>query len=515
MAGSQRDEIERKYDIETGVVFPDLSGVAGVGAVRQPEELALHAVYYDTSGFDLARAGVTLRRRTGGRDEGWHLKLPGGGDTRTEMHEPLGDDPGEVPAPLTARVRALVRGRPLRPVAQVNTVRREYALCDGDGAVLARVCDDHVQARRLDDGAGSGSDTGFEQSWREWELELDRGPAELFDLVEGRLRSAGASPAASASKLRRTLGDLPADAPHPSEDDLSDGTARELLAAHLAEHTAKLHTHDAAVREGHPEGIHKLRIAARRLRSALATWRPLLDRSATDPVRDELRWLGESLGAARDAQVLREHLSEVIAAQPAELVVGSVAARIDDQLSAAYQAGRERAVETLDSARYVRLLDALDGLSASPPLAPDADGPAGKRVKRLLRRDVKRLHRAVRAIDTAEEPTQRDVAFHEARKKAKRLRYAAEMARPVVGRKARSLAASAKKVQEALGVHQDSVVARERLRELGMQAHLDGDNAFTFGRLHGVEESRAERAEADFDKAWKKLRRKQLDRWVG
>ncbi|ADU47312.1 CHAD domain containing protein [Intrasporangium calvum DSM 43043] len=514
MGGSQHDEIERKYDVEAGTVFPNLAEVEGVAHVGQPEELDLEAVYFDTADLDLARHGVTLRRRTGGHDAGWHLKLPRVSDTRTEVHEPLGDAGEQVPDALVAPIRAMVRDRPLQPVVRLATARREYALHDAAGGVIATVCDDQVRAERLDGTGGPGSRDSLVQSWREWELELDQGVEALLDVVEEQLLAAGAAPAASGSKLLRALGDLPPAEP-PGSEHAPTGSARALFSAHLAEHTAKLHRQDSAVRAGRPEGIHKLRIAGRRLRSALATWRPQLDGAATEPVRDELRWLGEQLAPARDAQVLREHLAEVLSDQPAELVVGSVAARIDDELGAAYLAGRDRAVEALDGDRYLRLLDALDRLIESPPLTSGSEEAAEQVVKGLLRRDAKRLRRAVRDIDAAGEPGERDVAFHEARKKAKRLRYAGEMARPVLGKKARSLAASAKKVQEALGVHQDSVVARERLRELGMQAHLGGENAFTFGRLHGVEEARAVRAEADFDRAWKRLRRKHLNHWLG
>ena len=516
-----QDEIERKYDVGSDVVFPDLSAVGGVGSVGQAQEFRLEAVYFDTPGLDLARRGLTLRRRTGGTDEGWHLKLPRSGDSRTEVHEPLGDAEQNVPAPLRARVRALVRDRPLVPVAEVRTVRREYALQDGAGAVLARVCDDQVQATRLAGAQDSAESSRSEaaQSWREWELELDGGAEDLLDVVEEHLLAAGASPAAAASKLSRTLGDVsPEEETRPSAKELRKGTAGELLLAHLAEHIARLDAQDAAVRTGEAEGVHQLRIAARRLRSALATCRPLLDREATDPVRDELRWLGEVFAPARDAQVLREHLSEVLAEQPPDLVVGPVASRIDDALSAAFQTGRERALESLDSARYLRLLDALDELVTSPPFTEEADAPAREVVPRLLARDVKRLRREVRAIDTVdsvEDPTARDHAFHEARKKAKRLRYAAEMATPALGKRARSLAKVAKGVQTALGEHQDSVVARQQLRDLAMQAHLDGDNAFTYGRLHALEQARAERVEADFDDRWRRFRHKQLHRWTG
>lgn len=509
MNATHHDEVERKYEVEPTTVLPDLAAAEGVGSVPPPDEFHLDAVYFDTAGLDLARRGITLRRRTGGSDAGWHLKLPAGRDTRTELRAPLGRALKTVPAPLLTQVRAIVRDRPLAPVAAVTTTRREYALCDADGVVLAHVCDDQVQAQRL----GSAEP---EQSWREWEVELDGGPVTLLEGVEAHLLAAGASPAEVSSKLARTLGDLPSSPlARPSTKDLAEGTVGQLLVAHLTEHIAKLHAQDAGVRTGRAESVHRLRIAARRLRSALTTFAPLLDRAVTDPVREELRWLGESLGQARDAQVLREHLTGLLSDEPAELVIGSVATRIDDQLSVAYQTGRKRALDALDSERYLRMLDALDELVETPPLRPGADSAAKKGARRLIRRDIKRLTREVRAITSADDPESRDVAFHEARKKAKRLRYAAEAAAPAIGKRARSLAASTKKVQETLGIHQDSVVARARLREYGMQAHLDGDNAFTFGRLHALEQGRAERAETDFDAAWSTLRKKQLPHWVG
>lgn len=171
---------------------------------------------------------------------------------------------------------------------------------------------------------------------------------------------------------------------------------------------------------------------------------------------------------------------------------------------------RIQSLERLIDASSARCPGRADRL---PRLRPAADTAARKAAPRLLARDVKRLARAVRAIEAAETAEGRDVAFHEARKKAKRLRYAAEAATPAPGKHAKSLAAAAKAVQETLGVHQDSVVARRHLREYGMQAHLDGDNALTFGRLHALEQARAERAEADFAANWATFRSKHLTRW--
>src|SRR5688572_6476607 len=106
--GSERwDEVERTYAVDAAAVLPDLSGVEGVTEVSQPVELHLEAVYFDTAELDLARRGVTLRRRTGGPDAGWHVKLPRGKDTRTELRHPLGRATRTVPKALLAPVRAL------------------------------------------------------------------------------------------------------------------------------------------------------------------------------------------------------------------------------------------------------------------------------------------------------------------------------------------------------------------------------------------------------------------------
>ncbi len=508
MAASEHEETERKYDVDGSIPLPRLDTLDGVTAVAQAVTQDLEAQYFDTSNLDLSRHGVTLRRRTGGEDAGWHLKLPARGDTRTEVRLPLGPGHEEVPAGLLAPVRAIVRDRSLRPVAGVRTRRLAYDLLDDEGRRLAQVCDDTVTAERH-------AVESAVQHWREWEVELADGPDTLLDAVEEALLDAGAVRATSRSKLARTLGEaVPAPRDKPSPEQLASGAAADVLLAHQAEHIAHLWEQDARVRADQPGSIHKLRIAARRLRSALTTYRPLLLEESSEPLRDELRWLGQTLGAARDAEVLRERLDDLVAAQPAELVMGPVAARIDRELASAYQAGREETLAVLDGERYFRLLDALDAMCESPPLAPGADHPASEVLPRLLARDTRRLRRAVAAAKHSESADQRDPALHEARKKAKRLRYAADSTVPVFGNRAEELSAAAKRVQQALGLHQDAVVARRKLREFAVQAYLDGDNGFTFGRMHALEERRAEDAERAFRKAWKKVPRTKVRRWI-
>lgn len=508
MGSERRDEVERTFDVEALTTLPTLVDLDDVLTLSPPVELRLEAVYFDTAGLDLARHGVTLRRRTGGEDAGWHLKLPRGKDTRTELHRPLGRATKTVPRQLAALVRGLARGRRLVPVARVATRRLEHTLIGPDDVLLARLCDDHVQAERL-------HGTVLVQSWREWECELVDGDRSLLDRVEQRFRIAGAVPASAASKLARCLGDaLPLVEVRPSRRQLTRGSAAGVLLPYLATHLAVLVRHDARLRSGDPGSVHQLRISARRLRSALRTYRPLLEADVADPISAELRWLGQTLSDARDAQVLRERLGVLVADERPELVLGPVMDRIDEELRAAQTAGQEEALRAFDSERYYRLLDSLDELVGSAPLTDRAHQPARKVLPRLLQRDARRLRRAVRRIDRAGSPQQRDVALHEARKKAKRLRYAADAAVPVLGKRAKTLRTRAKQVQEALGEHHDTVVARAALHEYGVRAHADGENAFTFGRLHALEQARGERAERDFETAWRNLPHQDLRRWL-
>jgi inorganic triphosphatase YgiF len=163
----------------------------------------LAATYFDTPGDRLAANKITLRRRTGGTDEGWHLKLPAAGGNRQELHEPLGDSADEVPERLASRVAEVTGGRPLAPIAQLDTERTVVTLTRDDGHAVAEVADDKVTARRLN-GAPEG-DAGQPLRWREIEVEVPEPEPELQQAAADLLRAAGARPSGEASKLSRLL----------------------------------------------------------------------------------------------------------------------------------------------------------------------------------------------------------------------------------------------------------------------------------------------------------------------
>jgi inorganic triphosphatase YgiF len=198
-------ETELKLDVDPGFVVPDLDGLASGQTVTEPEVRHLVANYFDTSDLRLAAVPATLRRRTGGPDEGWHLKLPVGAGTRRELQAPLGDDPTTVPPQLASLVATWTEGHPLQVVAVLETRRTVRNLIGADGTVLAEVADDLVTGRL----PGLGDTPAEPVTWREIEVELVSGGPEILAAARTRLTAAGARLSSSASKLGRLLGTSP------------------------------------------------------------------------------------------------------------------------------------------------------------------------------------------------------------------------------------------------------------------------------------------------------------------
>ncbi|MEV8376790.1 CYTH and CHAD domain-containing protein [Kribbella sp. NPDC056861] len=493
MSPTEQLEIETKYDVDEHAMLPTLHELPGVASVAQPVELHLEAVYFDTAALDLAANKVTLRRRTGGEDDGWHVKLPVSSGERLEIQHPLGKAVRKVPLQVIRSVRVHVRDQVLIPVVTLATRRIVHRLLDADGEVLAEIADDEV----------TSTVDGKTETWREWEVELINGDLALLEATEPVLRAAGAQPASGPSKLARALGDR---VPKLAKWELpKKPTTADLFRAYAGEQVKAIHERDPEVRRDLPDSVHKMRVATRRLRSALATYRPVVDREAGDRLRAELKWFAGELGGARDAEVLREHFGTAVDAQPVELVMGNVKDFVDTHLRSVYKAARVQALAALESERYFRLLDALDELLANPPLVGE-ERKAAKQLPELLDHDWKRMSKAVRRMEDAEDLATQDHELHEVRKASKRLRYAAESATPVLGDEATGLVSRAKEVQEVLGDHQDSVVARDLLRQLAVQVYLDGGNAFTFGRLHAAEEQRGEASRIAFLELWPTLK---------
>jgi len=196
-------ETEQKYDAAADFIMPDLGGLEGHAKATGRRRFYLSAIYFDTEELDLIKNRITLRRRVGGPDEGWHLKLPVRKDTRQEIRTPLSaGDTETVPARLAAQVEDITAGRALHPIAVLDTERTVVTLTGQAGEPLAEVADDLVTATRL-------NKPGAEpMTWREIEVEAAEGAdaAGVLEAAGQALREAGARRSTAASKLSRLLG---------------------------------------------------------------------------------------------------------------------------------------------------------------------------------------------------------------------------------------------------------------------------------------------------------------------
>ncbi|MET1066350.1 MAG: CYTH and CHAD domain-containing protein [Arthrobacter sp.] len=444
MTDSEMLEVEREFDVGEGDGPPAPALLRGVDGVGPPEE-APGIVYFDTAGLALASRRITLSRRTGGPHAGWRLNLalPVGG--RQEFSAPVGRNPEVVPRRLRQLVQVHTRDRDVIPVATLHNPRTSQRVFAAEGTALADFSEDRV--------------------------EFARG-------VEGQNRPAADSP--------------PGPAP--------EGPASAAFLAYLGQQVEALKKHDPGVREDAPDSVHQLRVAARRIRSTLATFRKLADSGATGTLRSELQWLAGTVGEARDNEVMQARLLALIGAEPQELLLGPVAQRIAEHFDAAAPGARAKGLIALKSARYFRLLDSLDAFLAEPPLTETAAMGALQTVDRIVSDEIRRLRRKVDALDVDSVSAAQEAALHEVRKSAKRVRYAAEAAVPIFGKQADTLARAAAEIQESLGEHQDSVVTAALLLELA--ANASGAQAFTYGRLHAREQLGGDAARRRFFRTW-------------
>jgi inorganic triphosphatase YgiF len=292
-------ETERKYEAPSAndtSWLPDLTSVDGIASVVGKGLDELDAVYYDTDDLRLVGASATLRRRTGGADAGWHLKLPMSGDSREEVQVPLSDT---VPDALRDLALSRTRGAELRPVVRIRSTRSTRHLVDSAGAVLAELSLDKVRAESL-------LATAKRASWTEMEVELaEETDPLLLDLVDDALRRKGIDRASSPSKLSRALEETGTGAsrlPDARAETVVPGSAADEVLRYVDGQVHALVDLDPAVRRGLPDSVHRMRVACRRLRSTLRSYRAVLEREVTDPIREELKWLGGELGAERDQE---------------------------------------------------------------------------------------------------------------------------------------------------------------------------------------------------------------------
>ena len=484
---------------DPGFTLPDLDGLGGM-LTAPVVTTELVADYYDTSDLRLTRAGASLRFRP---PEGWTVKLPADDDgnllTRAELQ--LGGEAGDPPADALDLVRAWTRDQPVAVVARLRTRRTRIDVHDDAGRKLAEVVDDRVRAYN-----GCSPATSF----REIEVELaPDAPARVAKRIVRELRRAGAGSAEPVPKIARALGTAAARrsdvaVPRPPG---RRATADKVIRAALGASVARLVRHDARVRVGDdPEDVHQARVATRRMRSDLKTFAPLMERASTDRARADLAWLGALLGPVRDVDVLRALLEARSAALPEEdrPVARQLLEALADRRASAYG----ELLSGMRSTRYVRLLDRLVDTASARSITRGTSKLRGSDVlPALVKHPWKRLRRAVR--DAGSTPS--DAELHDIRIRAKRARYATEAVTPVVGGRARQLARRLRDLQDVLGAHHDSVVARQWLHEAAATA--SNEEAFVAGELAMLLHQDSHDLRARWTTVWRAARDPDLRRW--
>ena len=449
-------EYERKLNAPEGFELPDLGG-------EPLEPRVFTSIYYDTADRSLARAGITLRRRTERGRSVWQLKLPAD-DARLEIEEPGG--PAAPPDTMARLLTAHLRNGAVAPVAELRT-RRHGALVARDGTKAEVTIDDVsvMDARRV------------VEEFVEVEVELKEGAPRGLDLIAGELADAGAHPSDGTPKVFRVLRLVP-DAP-------AGDTPLDALRARLREQLRAILANDPGTRLGRdPESLHDMRVAVRRTRALLRAGKPLYTNDVST-FAEELRWLGEKLGAVRDLDVMIDRLRAEAASLDAsdDTEARALLRTLDRRRSRA----RTSLLKALNSARYFDLLDRF-------PLEIGTLGPSGDEATLvdIARGELRKLRKRVRKTASDASNTE----LHALRKRGKRVRYAYELAGD------ESVVKRAKKFQDILGEHQDSVVAEATLREL---AAASPAQAIVAGRL--IEREHGVRADArkSWRKTWKRL----------
>jgi CHAD domain-containing protein len=577
----QQLEQEVKLDIGTDWSLPDLSGVLpGVRAHPMPD-LALETTYFDTADLRLARRHVAVRfrreteavprSRRGGNgpppqgptSEEWTVKLPSTSDgallSRTELTWVVPSTraapatskaaaPTSKAAPASSRlgarapdrlpltvhpeasafVHAIALGRPLVAVAHLVTTRQRTELRTSDGRRLAEIDHDTVSGKAFatkERPLGAGRS---EVRFSEVEVELAEGSSlEILEAVVDKLQESGARTTYGRSKLGTVL-QLSPD-PKPPRKRPQGLLMADVLKQQGCSCLGTLLDHDPAIRsgDGDPEHIHRARVATRRLRTVMRGFEAVVAATPGDAppawfaeLSEDLKWFGGMLGAARDSDVRLESLDKDCAALPSLDATGGAALLDHAEL-----------LEAMAKGRYLQLLRALETLSSRT--GPGAGGvpaefwatlcqPAATEMPSLAKRQWRATLKAVSCLGN--QPT--DEALHGVRIKAKRLRYLAEVAAPVLSRPedrraASATARAATALQDILGELHDAVVSEQWLRDAASRRHARAKaetlvaTGVAAGQLIAAARERRRAERLAWTGAWERLDRRKLLSWTG
>jgi CHAD domain-containing protein len=459
---SVRSTVEREIKLAVSDHFR-LPQLPGIPLPRR----RLTSTYYDTSQYDLAHAGITLRHRIERGKQAWQLKLP---LMKNRQEVELVDRLSIPPTAFRDLLFLHIGQRQLMPVATLR-VWRAGVRVHMDHAPVADVTLDHVSV--VKDGV-------VLQRFRELEIEQVNGKDGTLPDLERQLRRAGAEDHDGRPKLFRALSLV---APSPEPQPASDAPALAHVRWAIAYHARWLLAHDPGARLGRePESLHQMRVATRQLRAVLRTTRPLLIPEWADSLRDELRWLGQLLGPARDLDVQIAYFREESTAldardrQPLTQFIANLEAQRNN--------AQEVLLNELKSERYLDLIRRLKQAPHDPTVVEST-----VTLRDLAKQEFTKLRNAIRHAGNSPN----NAKIHKTRIRTKRARYAAELAEPTVGKPAMRFIKKTRVVQDALGMHQDAIQAETYIRAFVKQS-TSTRAAFVAGRMVERQRQRREKA---------------------
>jgi CHAD domain-containing protein len=471
-------ETEKKLAVEADFRLPVLSG----DPLRRR---VFRSTYFDTLDHCLARSSITLRRRIEERTPVWHMKLPLDG-ARREIE--LRDGSMTPPARFVDALIILLEGKELVPIAELQTSRTGMRVRDGKNNDVEVVLDTVSVLR-------NGS---VIQRFKEIEIESLNGNDTGIDKLASALYGAGARHHDGRPKLFRALS-----IPFHSLDEL-DGQVS--IGAHirhgLIQQLQNLKQCDPGIRLcGDIEDVHRIRVAARRMRTLLLAARKIVSVDWVEPLLSGLKWLGGVFGRVRDIDVQMDYFR--MEAKELKARDRRPLERFLSHLKAARDQAYQMVLDEMKSARYIGFVSKLSD-AAERPLIEDPQytmTDAAARQFRKLRRTVRNLK---------ESPS--NAELHRVRIKTKRARYAAELAQ---GRDSKAIGRFIKragKLQELLGRHQDAVLA-ERYVEGFLKYQGRRQAAFTAGLLAARAKQRREEVRGEFWSEWTRLKKRGKRAW--
>jgi CHAD domain-containing protein len=447
----------------------------------------LISTYYDTAAYDLAHARITLRYRIERGKKAWQLKIPLGND-RQEVE--VADGETGLPPSLRELLTLHLAQRKLLPVVTLR-VSRTAVLVRHRRLPLAEVALDSVTVMK------HGS--VIQQRFRELEIEQRQGDEASLRSLERQLREAGASDHDGQPKFFRALS-LPA--PTPAAPPEPEARAVDHLKWTLAQHVAWLIAHDPGTRLGtESESLHQMRVATRRLRVVLRAATPILLPAWETALVQELEWLSELLGPARDLDVQIAYFEQEavgLGNRDRKLLVQFIL-----HLQKQRDAIQKLLLSELTSARYLELIRRLQQAAQDPSVLESPHT-----VRQLAKREFKKLRKAISLVG----PSPSDVQLHTIRIKAKRARYAADLARWAVGKPAIRFMKAAQAVQDALGVHQDAIQAELHVRQF-LKYSTSVRAGFVAGRMVERQRQRREQVRKEIKPLFKKLLKRGKKAW--